>query len=185
MCLPWKIPTTDSPIVDKIAFIIFLFILLIGFMQLPRMGYSGENLPLPWIPIWAMVFIDVLGSSIEALQWHNHRSLLFSCQVMSDACDLMDCSTPGFPVLHYLLEFAQTHVHWVGDAIQPSHPLSSPCLHSFPGSGSFPMSLLFASGGHSLEASASALVLPMNTQRGSPLGLTGLISVFEQMHGLG
>ena len=38
----------------------------------------------------------------------------------------MDCSTPGFPVLHHFLEFAQTHVHWVGDAIQPSHPLSSP-----------------------------------------------------------
>ena len=36
-------------------------------------------------------------------------------------CDPMDCSTPGFPVLHYLLEFAQTHVHWVSDAIQPSH----------------------------------------------------------------
>ena len=39
-------------------------------------------------------------------------------------CDPMDCSTPGFPALHYLLETAQTHVHWVGDAIQPSHPLS-------------------------------------------------------------
>ena len=38
----------------------------------------------------------------------------------------MDCSMPGFPVLHYLLEFAQIQVHWVGDAIQPSHPLSSP-----------------------------------------------------------
>ena len=38
----------------------------------------------------------------------------------------MDCNTPGFPVLHYLLEFAQTLVHWDGDAIQPSHPLSSP-----------------------------------------------------------
>ena len=41
-------------------------------------------------------------------------------------CDPMDCSTPGFPVLHYLLEFAQTHVHWVSDAIQPSYPLSPP-----------------------------------------------------------
>ena len=40
-------------------------------------------------------------------------------------CDLMECSTPGFLVLHYLLEFAETHVHWVGDAIQPSYPLSS------------------------------------------------------------
>ena len=39
-------------------------------------------------------------------------------------CDPMDCSTPGFPVLHHLSEFAQTHVHWVGDAIQLSHPLS-------------------------------------------------------------
>ena len=38
-------------------------------------------------------------------------------------CDPMDCITPGFPVLHCLLEFAQTHVHWVNDAIQPSHPL--------------------------------------------------------------
>ena len=43
-------------------------------------------------------------------------------------CDPMDCSIPGFPVLHYLLEFAQTHVHWVSDAIQPSHPLSLPSL---------------------------------------------------------
>ena len=40
--------------------------------------------------------------------------------------DPMDCSTPDFPVLHHLLEFAQTHVHWVGDAIQLSHPLSFP-----------------------------------------------------------
>ena len=46
-------------------------------------------------------------------------------------CDPVDCSTPGFPVLHHLLELAQTHVHRVDDAIQPSHPLlpsSSPAL---------------------------------------------------------
>ena len=41
-------------------------------------------------------------------------------------CDPMDCSTPGLPVHYQLPEFTQTHVHWVGDAIQPSHPLSSP-----------------------------------------------------------
>ena len=52
--------------------------------------------------------------------------LLFSCSVMLTLCDPLDCSLPGFPVLHHLLEFAQTHVHWVGDVIQPSHPLSSP-----------------------------------------------------------
>ena len=45
------------------------------------------------------------------------------CLTLSDP---MDYSTPGFPVLHYLPEFAETHVHWVSDAIQPSHPLSSP-----------------------------------------------------------
>ena len=45
--------------------------------------------------------------------------------------DPMDCSVPGFPVHHQLLEFTQTHVHWVGDAIQPSHPLSSPFLPTF------------------------------------------------------
>ena len=41
-------------------------------------------------------------------------------------CDPMNCSTPGFPALHHLLEFAQVHIHWVSDAIQPSHPPSSP-----------------------------------------------------------
>ena len=51
------------------------------------------------------------------------KSLLFGYSVVSD-CDCKDCSVPGFPVLHYLLQFAQTHIHWVVDAIQPSHPLS-------------------------------------------------------------
>ena len=75
------------------------------------------------------------------------------CRIL---CDPMGCSTPGFPVLHHLPEFAQTHVHQVGDAIQPSHPLLPPfsCLLSFPASGSFPMSWLFASGGQSTGNSA-------------------------------
>ena len=46
-------------------------------------------------------------------------------------CNPMDCSTPGFPVLHYIPEFIQIHVHWVGDAIQPSHPLLSSSLPAF------------------------------------------------------
>ena len=50
---------------------------------------------------------------------------------MSNLCDPMACSTPGFPNLHHLLEFPQTHVHWFGDAIQPSHPLSSPSPPAF------------------------------------------------------
>ena len=57
----------------------------------------------------------------------------------------MDWSTPGFPVHHHLPELAQTHVHWVSDAIHPSRPRSSPssCLQSFAASGSFPMSHFF------------------------------------------
>ena len=47
-------------------------------------------------------------------------------QLCPSLCDPMDCSMPGFPVLHHLLELAQIHVHWVGDAIQPSRSLLSP-----------------------------------------------------------
>ena len=70
----------------------------------------------------------------------------------------MDCSTPGFPVHHQLMELTQTHVHWVGDAIQPSHPLSSPsfsCLQSFQASRSFPVNQFFESGGQSFHLSIS------------------------------
>ena len=54
---------------------------------------------------------------------HQFSSVAQSCLTF---CDPMDCSTPGFPVHHQLLELGQTHVHQVGDDIQPSHPLSSP-----------------------------------------------------------
>jgi len=82
------------------------------------------------------------------------------------------------PILHYLPEFAQTHVHWVSDAIQPSNPLlpSSPTLNLSQDQGFFPVSSLFPSGGQSIGGSTSASVLPMNIQGWFPLGLTGLIS---------
>ena len=89
-------------------------------------------------------------------------------------CNPRDCSMPGFPVLHCPLEFAQTHVHWVDDAVQSFHTLStlfSSCAQSFPASGSFPMSQLFTSGGQSIGASVSASVLPLNIPGWFPLGL--------------
>ena len=90
----------------------------------------------------------------------------------------MDCSIPVFTVLNYFPEFAQTHVHWVCDAIQPSHPLIPvSCLHFFPTSRSFPMSRFFTSHGQSIGASASASVLPVSIQDWFPLGLTRLISL--------
>ena len=90
--------------------------------------------------------------------------------------DPMDCSMPGFPDRHHLTKFAQTHVHWVIDAIQPSISSSVvpfSCFLSFPASGFFQWSQFFASGGQSIGASASASVLPMNIQGWYPLGLTG------------
>ena len=86
----------------------------------------------------------------------------------------MECSMPGFPVLHHLLEFAQTHVHWVHDVIQPSHALSppSPPVLNFshhPGLFRWVASGDLASGVQSIRASAS--VLPVNIQGWFPLGL--------------
>ena len=85
--------------------------------------------------------------------------------------DPMDYSSPSLPVHHQLPELTQIHVHWVSDAIQPSHPLSSPSP------GSFPMSQFLTSGGQSVGISASASVLPMNIQDWFPLGWTGWISL--------
>ena len=66
---------------------------------------------------------------------HKDNDIAICCcsifQSCLTPCDPMDCSTPGFPVLHHLPEFTQTHVHWVDDTIQTSHPLSSPSPPAF------------------------------------------------------
>ena len=92
------------------------------------------------------VFIE--EGEIDTISSICRRSVAQSCLTL---CNPVDCSTSGFPVHHQLLELTQTHVHRVGDAIQPSHPLSSPCPPTFSLSQhqSFPMSQLFASGGQS------------------------------------
>ena len=94
-------------------------------------------------------------------------------------CNSIICGTSGFPVLYYLPEFAQTHVHWVTNAVQPSHPLLSPSPPAFNLSQhqSLPMNRLFTSSGQSIGALASASVLSMNVQSWFPLGLIGLISL--------
>ena len=85
-------------------------------------------------------------------------------QLCSTLCNPMNHSTPGLSAHQQLPESTQTHVHRVSDAIQPSHPLSSPSPPALNLSRSFQMSQLFASGGQNTGASASASVLPMNTQ---------------------
>ena len=79
----------------------------------------------------------------------------------------MDYSTSGFLILHHLLEFAQTRVHGVNDAIQPSHPLlspSPPALNLPQHQGNFLMGRVFTPGGRCIGASVSASVLAMNIQ---------------------
>ena len=90
-----------------------------------------------------------------------------SCQTL---CKPMDCSVPDFPVLHYILEFAQTHVHWVSDAIQPFHPLPSPFLLP----SIFPSVSLFQWVGSSHQVSK---VLELQLQHQSFNDYSGLISL--------
>ena len=95
-------------------------------------------------------------------------------------CDPMDCSMPGLPIHHQLLELTQTHVHRVGNAIQPSHPLLSPSLPAFNLSQHQGLSQ-WVSSSHQvakvLGVSAATSVLPMNSQDWYPLGWIGWISL--------
>ena len=114
---------------------------------------------------------------------HFLKAFSSVAQLCLTLCNPMNCSMPGFSVHHYLPEFAQTHVHWVSDTIQPSHPLlpTSPLAPDFSQHQVFfSVSQLFASLGQIIGASASASVLPMNIQDWLPLGLTGLISLLTK-----
>ena len=111
----------------------------------------------------------------SAVVWLQFSSVTQSCSTL---CNPMDCSTPGFPIHHQLLELTQTHVHRVGDpTISSSAVPFSSHLQSFPTSRSFQMSQFFTSGGQSIGVSASASVLAMNTQGWSPLGWTDWTSL--------
>ena len=104
-------------------------------------------------------------------------SVAQSCPTL---CDPMDCSMPGYPVHHQLPELIRAHVHWVGDAIQPPHPLSFPSPPAFSLSqhqGLFQWVSSSQSDGQSIGVSASISVLPVSIQDCFPLGLTGLISL--------
>ena len=122
------------------------------------------------------IFEEDLASEMETRLDHSRAfvsvkfsSVQFIHSIVSDSCDLMDCSTPGFPVHHQFPEFTQTHVH----------PLSSSLFspQSFPASRSSPVSGLFTSGGQSIGDSALPSILPKYIQGWFPLGLTGLISL--------
>ena len=120
------------------------------------------------------IILEIMLPSVQ------FSSVAQSCPAL---CSPMDCSIPGFPVHHQLLELAQTHVHQVSDAIQPSHPLLSSSLPAFNLSQHWRL-FQWVNSSHQVAkggAPASA-VLPTNIQDWFPLGLTGLISL--QSNGL-
>ena len=101
------------------------------------------------------------------------------CSITKTCLNLwpVDCSRPGLPVLHYLPKFAQTHMHWIDDATQPSHPLFPLLLlpSIYLSIRIFPMNWFFPSGGQSIGASTSVSALPKNIQSWFSLGKIGLI----------
>ena len=103
----------------------------IFFLHFPQSG-SARSLIYTMIQ---MLYVCSMSSNSTVLEFsHGSKYCRSVAKLHLTLCHIMDCSTPGFPVFHYLLELAQTHVHQVGDAIQPSHPLSSPspALKIFP-----------------------------------------------------
>ena len=130
----------------------------------------GNSLLIDDHSFWKNIRTKVLveGQSVSSVaQW---------CPTL---CNPIDCSTPGFPVHHQLPELAQTHVHGVGDAIQPSHPLLSPSPPAFifPSIRIFSNESVLWSGGPSIGASASVSFLPRTIQDWFPLALIGFISL--------
>ena len=94
------------------------YILLIKSFLAIHLGCSHPFWPLQKVLLWIFLYMYL----------SQFRSVSQSCLTLWDP---MACSTPGFPVLHYLLKFLQTHVHWVSDPIQLSHPLLSPSPPAF------------------------------------------------------
>ena len=143
------------------------------------MGFSGDRQDV-LVFLSLEEFSSFLWSTqrIQHSQWSRNRyfsvipcafndsvQLNLVTQSCSTLCDPMNCSRLGLPVHHQLPESIQTHVHWVGDAIQSSSVIRfSSYPKSLPASGSFQMSQLFTSGSQSIEVSASTSALPMNTQ---------------------
>ena len=128
-----------------------------------------------------MDYINLFLKVETAFHTVSYHSVQFSSVAQSclTLCDPMNCSAPGLPVHHQLPEFTQTHVHRVGDAIQPSHPLKSP---SPPAPNPSQYQSLFqwvnsAWGGQSTGVSALAPFLPKKSQGWSPSEWTGWISL--------
>ena len=99
-----------------------------------RVGHKESWAPKNWC-LWTVVLEKTLESSLDCKEIQpvhpKDQSVSSVAQLCPTLCDRVNCSMPHLPAHHQLAEFTQTHVHWVGDAIQPSHPLSSPSPPTF------------------------------------------------------
>ena len=114
----------DYNVCDAVAFRVVAFIHLLPFILFHPTKLFLCTFIIPF---------GFLGTEYISIKLLLYSLIQFSSVAQSylTTCDSMGCSTPGFPVHHQLLELAQTHVHRVGDAIQPPHPLLSPSLPAF------------------------------------------------------
>ena len=165
-----SLPTPFFPTVKNLALIvlnIFAYLLILKIDIVLKLFIKVQDLFFLFLT-WGYI-VKILCSKVLLLLF-SHVQL----------CDRMNCSTPGFPVLHYLPESTQTHVHWVSDAVQPSHPLSpsSPlALNLSHHQGLFKWVSSSPEVAKVIGALASAPVLPVNIQGWFHLELIGLISL--------
>ena len=104
-------------------------------LTLGKLPWDSVSLPVKWECLASSSWHKGKDSVTDGAALSNFHMLMSHCRSVTESCptlcDPMDCSTPGLPVPHHLLELAQTHDHWVGDAIQPSRLLSSPSPPEF------------------------------------------------------
>jgi len=164
----WTIFEVFVEFVIMLLLFYFLVFWLPGMWDLSSLTRNQSHTPPHvgrWLPLDLQLFLLFSGSVVShSLQLHGLQHTRLPCpsvspRVCSNSCPLSQ---------------------WCHPAISPSVIPFSSCPQSFPASGSFQMSRHFAPGGQSIEASASASVLPMNIQSWFPLGLTGLISLLSK-----
>ena len=149
-----------------------------------RLNFSGKDLrwclQLEMAGSWHYNTLAFPLTQRQKFRYYIKMSCYFSAaQLCLTLCNPMDCSTPCSSVLHDHLELAQSHVHWVDDTIQPSHPLPSPSpafnlpsIRVFSNESALPIRWP-----KYWSFSFSITVLPMTIQDWFPLGLTGWISL--------
>ena len=173
-----------------------------GVVWVPRSWFN--SVPCCLLAVFFKICVIIISLSLKAIVFSLCSSLLFMFVVrhkqyflrkvncVECGCCSVDQSCPTLwpqglqhtrPPVPLRTEFAQVHVHCIGDAVQPSHLLnafSSFCPESFPESGTFPVNRLFASDDQNTGTLASASVLTVNIQGWSPLRLTGLVSFLSK-----